>query len=139
MRVEDLRLRHIMDYLRTRGEVSALYLFGMRKDSDAIGHQACLAVLLDEAAEADGVGERVLGGCPVKGAGDVVVLNQASPYLRYRVIRKGSVVFERDAVQRVRFSERTVTEFFDHYTPDGDVDIKGAGEFPEAECWEFDG
>lgn len=44
---------------------------------------------------------------------DVVILNEASPLLRYEVIRCGKVLYCRDEGERVAFEERTLDEYLD--------------------------
>ncbi len=44
---------------------------------------------------------------------DVVVLNSASPLLRYVVLKEGSLVFERDSSVRVDFELKSLNEYFD--------------------------
>ena len=44
---------------------------------------------------------------------DVVVLNTASPDLRHRVLRDGTLLLDRDPGRRIRFEVQTRNEFFD--------------------------
>jgi hypothetical protein len=44
---------------------------------------------------------------------DVVILNAASPLLRYEAIKYGRVLFCRDENERVNFEERTLDEYLD--------------------------
>lgn len=44
---------------------------------------------------------------------DVVVLNDAPPLLRQRVIRDGALLVERDARERIRFATRALLDYLD--------------------------
>jgi len=44
---------------------------------------------------------------------DVVMLNEASPLLRYEVIKHGKLLYCRDELARVAFEERTLDEYLD--------------------------
>lgn len=44
---------------------------------------------------------------------DLVILNQAPPFLKYRILRDGSCIFERDKNKRTNFQARTYSEYFD--------------------------
>jgi predicted nucleotidyltransferase len=44
---------------------------------------------------------------------DVVVLNEAPPALRFRVIQYGKILYNQDETVRVRFEAKTMSEYFD--------------------------
>lgn len=44
---------------------------------------------------------------------DVVILNEAPPFLRYQVFRYGQPIFERDRKESRAFIARTIQEYFD--------------------------
>ena len=44
---------------------------------------------------------------------DLVVLNRASPFLRFQVLRYGKLIFCRSKLERVRFQVRTFNEYND--------------------------
>lgn len=44
---------------------------------------------------------------------DVVVLNTASPFLRYVVLKEGEVIFEKDKGRRIDYELKSMNEFFD--------------------------
>jgi uncharacterized protein len=44
---------------------------------------------------------------------DLVLLDEASPALRHRVLREGLLLFERDARRRVAFETRAIQEYLD--------------------------
>jgi hypothetical protein len=134
MRLGSRGLNRMISYFRGRAEVSALYVFGARKGQDSPRREACLGVLVDESLLAGGDFDSIVEDCSVLGSDvrDVVLLNQAEPYVKYHIIRKGSLVFEKDPGHRVRFTEAAVREFFDFYTPAGAVsseaDLPPGGE-----------
>lgn len=125
-------MERLIRYLRDRAEVSALYVFGSRKQGNAGGCRPSVGVLVDEATLEDGNFNCARRGCFVLD-GDMVVLNYAAPTLKYQAVRRGSVVFERDMAHRVRFTERAVTEFFDHHRPAGDVSLGGIADETEGD------
>jgi hypothetical protein len=135
MRKEEGRIERLISYLRGRGEVSALYVFGSRRSGNAGQSRPSVGVLVDESLlERENV-TCARKGCFTlfSGSGEVVVLNDAAPLLKYQAVRRGSVIFERDMGHRVRFTERAVTEFFDHYRPAGDVSLDGLSDDAEGE------
>lgn len=48
---------------------------------------------------------------------DLVILNEAPPFLAFHAIRPGKVIFSRDELARTRFEARTMSLYFDrlHY------------------------
>ena len=44
---------------------------------------------------------------------DVVILNEATPLLRFEVIKHGKVLYCRDEIERIAFEERTIDEYLD--------------------------
>lgn len=44
---------------------------------------------------------------------DIVVLNTASPFLKYVILKEGKLVFERDKEGRIDFELRAINEYFD--------------------------
>ncbi len=44
---------------------------------------------------------------------DVVVLNEAPPALRFKIIERGQVIYNEDERARVRFEAKTMSEYFD--------------------------
>jgi hypothetical protein len=125
-------MERLIRYLRGRTEVSALYVFSSRRQGNAGGCRPSVGVLLDESMLEEGNFNCAKKGCFVLD-GDMVVLNYAAPPLKYQAVRRGSVVFERDMAHRVRFTERAVTEFFDHHRPAGDVSLEGTADAIEGD------
>lgn len=44
---------------------------------------------------------------------DVVILNHASPFLKYQIFKYGKAIFERDAKRSRFFKARSILEYFD--------------------------
>lgn len=110
-----------MDYFRGRDEVSALYLFGIRKDVEDPRRQVGLAVLVDDDGFMDRndflrMGSWDLSDDFPQWSLSVVLLNEAPSFIRYHIARKGSIVFERDQAQRLRFAEQAVNQYLDQVT-----------------------
>ncbi|MCD5396379.1 MAG: nucleotidyltransferase domain-containing protein [Candidatus Pacebacteria bacterium] len=45
---------------------------------------------------------------------DVVILNTASPFLRFVVIKEGKLIYEKDKSQRIDFELKSLNEYFDY-------------------------
>jgi predicted nucleotidyltransferase len=101
-------------------EVRLGYLFGSRARGDA-RHDSDydIGVLLDPDAASGDQGAIVrrlagrLGRVVSSTLLDLVVLNDAPPLLRHRVLRDGLVLFQRSPEERVRFAIRTIREYQD--------------------------
>ena len=123
-------IERIVRYFSGRDEVVSLYLFGsvarVRKIKES---DIDIAVLINES----GSGEKDLEHFrrkyyessprfslrPV----DIVILNTAPPFLKYRVLKTGRVLFDREKKLRLRFTERAITEYLD-YKPIEDIYLK---------------
>lgn len=106
---------------RAHRPISALYLFG----SQATGKNGPLsdidvAVLLDERKVSPkrffrfrldliAATTRVCQQPDV----DVVILNEATPVLKYEVVRAGRLVYERDRSLRIEFEARAIQHYLD--------------------------
>ena len=44
---------------------------------------------------------------------DIVILNTASPFLRYVVLKEGKLIFEKDRGKRIDFELKSMNEYFD--------------------------
>ncbi len=98
--------------------VVAVYLFGSRaRGSSHAGSDIDVGVLFDHTPSStfEGLHLGLAGklerrvGCPV----DLIVLNRASADLIHRVLRDGSLVYERDPSARIRFEVQARNEYFD--------------------------
>jgi predicted nucleotidyltransferase len=123
-------IERIVRYFKERDEVVSLYLFGSSararttKESDID-----IAVLIDESGFKKTDPERFrkeyyeasprFSLRPV----DIVILNTAPPFLKYQVLKKGRVLFERERDLRVRFTEKAINEYLD-YKPIQDIYLK---------------
>ena len=123
-------IERIVRYFKERDEVVSLYLFGSSararktKESDID-----IAVLIDESAVKKTDLERFrkeyyeasprFSLRPV----DIVILNTAPPFLKYQVLKKGRILFERERNLRVRFTEKAINEYLD-YKPIQDIYLK---------------
>ncbi len=116
---ENMKIKDAVDYFKAKGEVSVLYVFGIRKGLLNPDRELGIGLLVDE--------ENCGGGCQdmlAMGSWDlsddfpqwpvsVVLLNSAPAFVRYHVVRKGSVVLERTPSCRLRFSEQAVSDYLD--------------------------
>lgn len=118
---EQIDVKGAVDYFRGRDEVSALYVFGIRKDVQDPQRQLGLAVLVDDDGITDGSDFLQMGSWDLSDdfpqwSMSVVLLNEAPSFIRYHIARKGSIVFERDQAQRLRFAEQAVNQYLDQVT-----------------------
>ena len=123
-------IERIVRYFQERDEVVSLYLFGSSararktKESDID-----IAVLIDESGFQKTDLERFrkeyfeasprFSLRPV----DIVILNTAPPFLKYQVLKKGRILFDRERKLRVRFTEKAIIEYLD-YKPIQDIYLK---------------
>ena len=136
-------LQRMIGHFKGRPEVSALYVFGARGAPGSERHEACLGVLLEDPPRGAGGHEIVMEECcPAfdPDSGEVVLMNLAEPYVKYHIVRKGSVVFEKSPGHRIRFTEKAVREFYDCYALAGAVraeegfDLICEGKCVEPDC-----
>lgn len=109
---------HVRQVVMPIEAVAAVYLFGSVADGTATpSSDVDLGVLYDPAPLAtldagpldlEAILERRLGRRV-----HLVVLNEAPPDLRIRVLRAQRLIFERDRAARIRFEVATRNEFFD--------------------------
>lgn len=111
----------VVEYFKGREEVSALYIFGIRRGLLNPERELGVGVLVDDAVSShDRGGFLDMGSWDItedfpQWAVNVVLLNDAPSFVRYHIARKGSVVFERDLLQRVRFTQRALDQYLDDY------------------------
>jgi uncharacterized protein len=127
-------IERIVHYFRERDEVIALYLFGSsaakRKTRES---DIDIAVLIDDS----GSEKKYLERCRKEyyeaspgfslGPVDIVILNTAPPFLKYQVLKKGRILFDRGKKLRVRFTEKAITEYLD-YKPIQDIYLKAVAK-----------
>jgi predicted nucleotidyltransferase len=102
------------------GDVRLAFLFGSRaRDRARADSDFDIAVLLDEESAGTDRGATIrrlagrLGSVVASALLDLVVLNDAPPLLRHRVLRDGVLLYQRSAEERVRFAIRTLREYQD--------------------------
>ncbi|MDH4028615.1 MAG: nucleotidyltransferase domain-containing protein [Nitrospirota bacterium] len=132
-------IKRIISYFKARKEVSALYLFGSCAEGRVLPESDIdIAVLIDEKKLRRKNLEQLKNSYykaspafslrPV----DIVVLNNASPYLKHRVIKTGKILFDRNRRMRVRFTTNAIIEYLD-FKPIEDIFNKAvAGRFRRA-------
>ena len=123
-------IRRIIDYFKSKDEISALYVFG----SAAHGKETAesdidIAVLINDRKKGVKTYESLaktyyaasprLSSRPV----DIVILNTASPFLKHRIIKTGKVLLDRNRKLRVRFTANAIIEYLD-YKPIEDIFLK---------------
>lgn len=110
--------RDISRLLRRDSRVQAAYLFGSIARGRPDPRDVDVAVLLAARAASHRAGEAVFSlqasledrlGRPV----DVILLNEADPFLRFQVYSKGLVLFERRPREAHDFQIQAVQEFWD--------------------------
>lgn len=110
----------LIAFLATQDDIVAAYLFGSLAEGRATARSDIdIAVLLDRIPD-DEMGDlgrrlRLMGEFRrfADREVDVIILNTASPLLRYQVLRHGRRLFERDPGARVEFEVRTGQEYED--------------------------
>jgi len=127
-------IERIVHYFTDRDEVVSVYLFGSSargrktKESDID-----IAVLIDESGSGEKYFERFrkeyYEASPGFSLGtvDIVILNTAPPFLKYQVLKRGRILFDRERNLRVRFTEKAITEYLD-YKPIQDIYLKAAAQ-----------
>jgi predicted nucleotidyltransferase len=132
--MQDGDIKRIIDYFRTREEVSALYLFGsVAKGIQNAGSDIDIAVLIDERkmrgrkfatlrqdyyAASPRLSMRIL---------DIVLLNTAPPHLKHHIIKTGSLIFDRHRRLRVKFAAHAILEYLD-YKPVEDICLRAVSD-----------
>lgn len=100
-------------------EVSAGYLFGsFAKGTDSRSSDVDIAVLLTDAAgpdtDTDLAGRYVAGLSELLGREvDVVILNDAPPFLKFQIFRHGQSLFDRNPKRSGHFIAAALIEYFD--------------------------
>ncbi len=114
--------KKIVDFMRKRPEIIAVYLFGSRATGKAGPlSDFDLAVLVDPAGYDDKQYRygyqaflltelmRILGTAEL----DVVILNEAPPLLKFQVINRGEVIYYRSRSEMLDFHVRAFNEYQD--------------------------
>jgi predicted nucleotidyltransferase len=116
----DSAVERLADVLRQQDGVRLAYLFGSRaRQQQRADSDFDIAVLLNETAAAADRGRPLRGLVAALGRVvaatlvDLVVLNDAPPLLRHRVLRDGILIMEQESEDRVRFARRTLRDYQD--------------------------
>jgi predicted nucleotidyltransferase len=114
-----LEVRGLVEYLDSQEDVLLAYLFGsvVSGRSNPMS-DVDLAVLVQRQPDPRSLLERQLslslGVAQYAGREvDLVLLNQASPLMRYEVTRHGRVLYERRPAERIAFEVRARQRYFD--------------------------
>lgn len=123
-------IRRIIDYFQQRDEVCVLYIFGSygsckeTKESDID-----IAVLIDETRlkkiDFASLKKTYYSASPTFSIQpvDIVILNTAPTFLKYHILKTGTVLYDKDRNLRIRFSANTIIEYLD-YKPIEDICLK---------------
>ena len=126
-------IKRIIGFFRDREEVSALYIFGSAAKGKGTNESDIdVAVLINDRKRGKQTFESLrktyygispkLSSRPL----DIVILNTAPPFLKYRIIRTGEVLFDKNRKLRVRFKANALIEYFD-YQPIEAICLKAVG------------
>lgn len=112
-------INKIKDVLGKEKEVLFCYLFGSFAYGDSIKESDIdVAVYLSPKLQPDFFDIRLsITEKLTRALGkevDVVVLNIASPFLRYTIIREGILAFEHQPERRIEFELKTMNDYFDY-------------------------
>lgn len=121
MRKENLNqiAEGVKNLLEKEQEVLFCYLFGSFVQGDAIPKSDVdVAVYLSSKHRSDLFDTRLsLIEKFTRALGrdaDIIILNTASPFLRYTILREGLLVFEHDSRARMEFELKAMNEYFDY-------------------------
>lgn len=110
----------LADFLRRQPDIRLAYLFGSQAQGrvHALSDVDVAILLAEQFSPADQSQTRLrltgeLMALLHREDVDVVVLNQASPLLRHRVLRDGRLLFSIDDRARARFAEETYRRYLD--------------------------
>jgi hypothetical protein len=124
----------VVEYFKGRAEVSALFLFGSMAEGRARAESDIdIGVLLRDDRRGRAEYERLRGeyyaASPwfsLRGV-DIVILGAAPLFLRYRILKTGRVLFDRDRSRRIGFTARALTEYLD-FLPVEEARARAVGE-----------
>jgi len=127
---DDKDIKRIIRYFRGMDEVSALYIFGGYAKGRKTGESDIdVGVIVDESRlkrrNFEFFKKKYYAASPTFSMRpvDIVILNTAPPFLKHQVLKMGKVLFDRNRKLRVRFTERSITEYLD-YKPIQDTYLK---------------
>lgn len=115
MKIDDA----LKDYFSTQKEVLCVYIFGSQaKGKENIYSDVDIAVLFESGLTQKERTEQRLSimdrlSSILNKDTDVVVLNEASPFLRFQVIKEGKRIYERPDRDEHSFEANTIVQYFD--------------------------
>lgn len=132
-------IKRITTYFKCRDEVSALYIFGSAANGKETAESDIdIAVLITDRKKDEKTYETLkktyYAASPRFSLRtiDIVVLNTAPTFLKHRIIKTGTVLFDRNRRLRARFVADSIIEYLD-YKPIEDICLKAvAGRFKRA-------
>ncbi len=105
-------------YFAGRPEIIAAYLFGSRAEGVARPDSDVDIAVLADSPPKDSLRYRLAvmedTRKIVRLNTEIVILNEAPMLMRFQVIQKGRVIFERDADQRALFEMHTASRYYDY-------------------------
>lgn len=104
--------------LQKEKEVLFCYLFGSFANQNSIlKSDIDIAVYLDKEKCSDFFEKRLelisQTSKALKKETDVIILNTASPFLKYVILKEGKLILEKNKEQRINFELKTINEYFD--------------------------
>jgi len=114
-----LEIRDLAEYLDSQEDILLAYLFGSAVSGRSNPmSDVDLAVLVQPQPDLPSLLERqlTLSRAVAEYAGrevDLVLLNRASPFMKYEVARHGRVLYERRPAERIAFEARARQRYFD--------------------------
>ncbi len=120
MAEKDSDINRIINYFKSRDEVSTLYLFGSAargraiKDSD-IDIAVLINARLSKRKNFDHLKSDYYNASPSFSLRpvDIVILNTASTYLKHRILKTGEILFDMNRKLRVDFTTKAIIEYID--------------------------
>lgn len=120
MKLADAERSSILEHFRRQPDVVAVYAFGSTvRGTATAASDLDLAVVLDSTVpercyasrleklrtSLDHVGPREV---------DLILMNEASSFMKHHVLQRGELIYERSGRQGRRFEAAALTEFFDY-------------------------
>lgn len=114
-------LKKVKQYLSQRPEILMAYLYGSYAKGNPRNHSDIdIAIYLDHIVDdaqypygyrADIISSliKLLGANRI----DLIIINDSPPYLRYQVIRYGTLIFTRSEAKRIEFHTGTISKYLD--------------------------
>ena len=109
----------LTEYFSKREEVLCAYLFGSQARGRGNSHSDVdIAILYDESIPPAEYTDRQITlsieiSQQLDKNTDIIILNRASPYLKFQVIREGARIYEKPTRVGRAFEARSIIEYFD--------------------------